>query len=93
MTGAEFAAYRDWFVAEFSKAYFEVTNACSSPKGDFVVASDSQGRIAVFSLSKFLSADYWLSSVVPVSPTSVFHFKAHYYKIHTLCSTPEYLIS
>lgn len=89
-----FTTYNQWLLSQFNIKYYKVSFVCTAPSGNYFVACDTTGQLAVFSLQKYLSPDYWLSSVgIPKDPTSTFHFKAHYSPLHSLISTKDYLLS
>ena len=96
VVGSPFVGYRTWMVDGWKKKYHRVNSVCCSPDGSLVAAGDSSGRIAVFSLKKYLSGEYWLgaqSRTLPKAHSCDFQFLAHFEGPTSLLSSSEYLVS
>ena len=88
-----FVDYRDWMVDQWSRKYYQITNACCSIDGEYIIASDCNGYIALFSLKKYLAGSYWLGTSKVSSPSSECHFKGNYESIHSLEVSGDFILS
>jgi len=89
-----FSSYRSWMVENWQKKYHRVNMVCCSPDGRVMVAGDSVGRVALFSLSKCMEPEYWLGDANSSShPKCEIYFRSHEQRTNTLLSSREFLIS